>query len=64
MPQSNIDALLALASFGATLLVARLVVKIQKGDLPGGDIWVLYLRMLLGFLFAAAILYGFKAFSA
>jgi hypothetical protein len=62
MPQNNIYALIALASFGATLLVSRLVVRIQRGELPGGDLWVLYLRMLVGFLFAAAIIYGYRAF--
>ena len=62
MPQSNIYALMGMASFGATLLIARLVVKIQKGELPGGDLWVLYLRMLLGFLFAAAIVFGYRSF--
>lgn len=62
MPQSNVYALLALASFGFALLIARLVVRIQKGELPGGDLWVLYLRMLLGFLLAAAIVFGYKSF--
>jgi hypothetical protein len=61
MPQSNIYALIALASFGATLLVSRVVVRIQRGELPGGDLWVLYLRTLVGFLFAAAIIYGYRA---
>ena len=62
MPQSNVYALLGLLSFGLALLVARLVVKIQRGEYPGGDLWVLYLRMLLGFLFAAAIVYGYRSF--
>ena len=62
MPQGNVYALLGLFSFGLALLVARLVVKIQKGEYPGGDLWVLYLRMLLGFLFAAAIVYGYRSF--
>ncbi len=62
MPQSNVYALLGLLSFGLALLVARLVVKIQRGELPGGELWVLYLRMLLGFLFAAAIVYGYRSF--
>ena len=61
MPQSNVYALLALGSFGATLLVARVVVRIQRGELPGGDLWVLYLRTLLGFLFAAAIVFAYRA---
>ena len=62
MPQGNVYALLGLFSFGLALLVARLVVKIQRGEFPGGDLWVLYLRMLLGFLFAAAIVYGYRSF--
>ena len=61
MPQSNIYALLALGSFGAALLIARLVVRIRKGELPGGDLWVLYLRALLGFLLAAAFVFGYKS---
>ena len=62
MPQGNVYALLGLFSFGLALLVARLVVKIQRGEFPGGDLWVLYLRMLLGFLFATAIVYGYRSF--
>ena len=62
MPQSNIYALTGLASFAIALLVARLVVRIQKGELPGGTLWVMYLRTLLGFLLAAAIIFGLRAF--
>ena len=62
MPQGNVYALLGLFSFGLALLVARLVVKIQRGEFPGGDLWVLYLRMLLGFLFAAVIVYSYRSF--
>ena len=62
MPESNMYALMALASFGGSLLIARVVVKIQQGEMPGGDLWVLYLRMLLGFVFAAAIVFGYRSF--
>ncbi|GHV44931.1 hypothetical protein FACS1894204_02910 [Synergistales bacterium] len=62
MPQNNIYALTALASFGGALLIAHIVVKIQKGEMPGGDLWVLYLRILLGFVFAAAIVFGYRSF--
>jgi hypothetical protein len=62
MPQNNLYALMGLASFGAALLIARLVVRIQKGDLPGCALWVAYLRTLLGFLFAAAIVFGYRSF--
>ncbi|MDR1376978.1 MAG: flagellar biosynthesis protein FliR [Synergistaceae bacterium] len=62
MPQSNIDALIALASFVATLLLSRVVARIQRGELPGGALWVMYLRTLVGFLLAAAIIYGYRTF--
>jgi hypothetical protein len=62
MPENNLYALIGLASFGGALLVARLVVGIQKGELPGGGLWVLYLRILLGFLFTAAIVFGYRSF--
>ena len=38
MPQGNVYALLGLFSFGLALLVARLVVKIQRGEFPGSYI--------------------------
>lgn len=62
MPIRNIQAFIALGSFIGALLVAHIVVKIQNGEYPGGELWVLYLRILLGFLFAAAITFGFKSF--
>jgi len=55
MPIINIQALIALALFLASLFIARIVVRIQNGSLPGGALWVLYLRMLLGFLFAGRL---------
>ena len=62
MPLRNVQAFIALASMLGALFVAHIVVKIQKGEMPGGELWVLYLRMLLGFLFAAAITFGFSSF--
>ena len=62
MPQSNIYALIGLASFGAALVVARLWARVNRGELPGGSLWAFYLRMLVGFLLAAAIVFGFRAF--
>ena len=61
MPQSNIYALSALASFGAALLAARLWVRVNRGELPGGDFWAFYLRMLVGFLLTAAVVFGYRA---
>jgi len=62
MPIKNVQALIALASMICALFVAHIVVRIQRGELPGGDLWVLYLRILLGFLFAAAITFGLRSF--
>ena len=60
IPQSNVYALIALASFIASLLLSRVIVKIQKGEFPGGSLWVLYLRTLLGFILAAAVVFGYR----
>lgn len=59
----NLQALIALACFLLCLMVARAVMNIQRGTWPGGQAWVLYLRTLLGFLFAAAITLAFYAFA-
>jgi hypothetical protein len=62
MPFKNVQALIALASIIGALFIARIVMKIHRGEMPGGDVWILYLRILLGFLFAAAITFGFRSF--
>ena len=59
MPIVNVQALIALGMFLASLFIARIVVRIRNGSLPGGAIWVLYLRMLLGFLLAGAVILAF-----
>ena len=61
MPQGNIYALIALASFGGAVLTAKLWVRITQGNLPGSDLWAFYLRMLLGFLLAGAVVFGYRA---
>ena len=63
MPPVNVQALIALGMFLASLFIARIVVRIQRGALPGGPMWILYLRMLLGFLFAGAIILSFYSFA-
>ncbi|HCL78594.1 MAG TPA: flagellar biosynthesis protein FliR [Synergistaceae bacterium] len=63
LPMVNIQALLALGLFLCSLLIARLVVRIANGSLPGGRGWVIYLRTLLGFLLAAAITLAFYSFA-
>ncbi|MGI6252879.1 MAG: flagellar biosynthesis protein FliR [Aminivibrio sp.] len=63
MPIVNVQALIALGMFLAALFVARVVVRINSGTLPGGRIWVIYLRMLLGFLLAGAVVLGLYSFA-
>mgnify|MGYP000972438175 CR=1 FL=1 len=61
MPAINVQALFALGMFLAALCVARIVVRVQSGEWPGGALWVLYLRILLGFLFGGSIVLGFSS---
>jgi len=61
MPESNVYALSAIASLIAALLVAKLWVRLSRGDLPGAGFWGFYLRILLGFLLAAAVVFGYRA---
>lgn len=63
IPAVNKQALTAAALFGASLLLARMVVNIQSGKWPGSPAFVLYLRVLLGFCFAAAIGLGLYSFA-
>lgn len=63
IPNVNKQALVAMALFGISLLLARMVVNIQSGKWPGGPAFVLYLRVLLGFMFAAAIGLAFYSFA-
>jgi hypothetical protein len=62
MPIRNVQALIALGSLLGAIFISHIVVKIHEGKMPGGDILVLYLRIVLGFLFAAAITFGFYSF--
>jgi hypothetical protein len=63
VPVANIQALSALGLFLACLFLSRMIVNISSGKWPGGIIWVTYLRILLGFMFAAAITLALYAFA-
>lgn len=63
VPNINKQALAAMALFGLSLLLARMVVNIQSGKWPGNAAFVFYLRVLLGFVFAAAIGLGLYSFA-
>ena len=63
IPIVNLQALIALAFFAAALFVARTVANIYRGKWPGASWMVLYLRALLGFLLAGAVLLGYYSFA-
>lgn len=63
VPSVNIQAFVALALFGVSLFLARMVVNISSGKWPGGGMWVTYLRVVLGFTFAASIGLGIYSFA-
>ena len=59
----NMQALAALFSFLVALVLARGVALAQRGTLPGGALWVAYLRGLVGIFFTASLVLGFYAFA-
>ena len=63
IPSVNLQAFVALFLFGVALFLARMVVNIQSGKWPGSQVWVIYLRMVLGFTFAASIGLGIYSFA-
>ena len=63
MSSVNIQALAALFLFVLCLFLSRMIVNISSGKWPGGALWVTYLRVLLGFLFAAAITLAMYSFA-
>jgi hypothetical protein len=63
VPIINVQALIALAFFAAAVLVARAVANIYRGKWPGSP-WVLfYLRAVLGFLLAGAVILAYCSFA-
>lgn len=63
IPSVNIQAFAALALFCVSLFLARMIVNIQSGKWPGNEMWITYLRVVLGFTFAASIGLGFYSFA-
>lgn len=55
IPLVNLQALAALVLFFVSLFLARIVVNINSGKWPGSQSFVIYLRFVLGFVFAASI---------
>ena len=62
IPRVNLQAFAAVALFVLSLFISRIVVNIGSGKWPGGAAFLFYLRMLLGFVFAASIALGIYSF--
>jgi len=63
VPPVNIQAFVALLFFGVSLFIANIVIKIQSEKWTASPMFLLYLRILLGFVFAASIGLGFYSFA-
>jgi hypothetical protein len=59
----NLQALIALGFFITAIGVSRTVVNIYSNKLKAPGAMTLYLRVLLGFLLAGAIVLGYYAFA-
>ncbi|MDR1482389.1 MAG: flagellar biosynthesis protein FliR [Synergistaceae bacterium] len=63
IPVVNLQALVAVVFFVAAVFVARAVVNIYRGKWPGSPLILLYLRVLLGFLLAGAVVLAYYSFA-
>jgi hypothetical protein len=63
IPPVNIQAIIALCFFIAAVVVSRTVVNIYSNKWKSPGLMTLYLRVLLGFLLAGAIVLGYYAFA-
>jgi hypothetical protein len=63
IPIVNLQALIAVVFFLASLAIARMVVNIHSGKWKWSPAMLLYLRVLLGFFLAGAITLGYYAFA-
>lgn len=59
----NVQALVALFCFILSVGIARTVLAIQAGRLPGGPLMALYLRLLLGFFLTASVVLALYSFA-
>ena len=63
IPAVNLQVLVAGVFFLAAIGVSRLVVNINSGKWRTHPVFVIYLRVLLGFLLAGAIALSYYAFA-
>lgn len=63
IPLVNIQAFVALLLFFLSLFIANIVMKIQTGKWTSSPMFLIYLRLVLGFVFAASVGLAFYSFA-
>lgn len=63
IPTVNAQAIAAVIFFAAAAATARAIVNIYSGRWPSHPAMLFYLRVLLGFLLAGAIVLGYYSFA-
>jgi len=59
----NIQAITAVVFFAAAIAVSRMIVNIYSGRWKAHSAMLLYMRVLLGFLLAGAVVLGYYSFA-
>ena len=63
IPAVNLQAIVAIIFFVSAAVVARMTVNIYSGKWKAHQAMLLYMRVLLGFLLAGAIVLGYYSFA-
>jgi hypothetical protein len=63
IPAVNLQAIAAIVFFVSAIAVSRITVNIYSGRYPSHPAVLFYLRVLLGFLLAGAIVLGYYSFA-
>ena len=63
IPAVNTQAIAAIVFFVAAIVVSRAIVNIYSGRWPSHPAMLFYMRVLLGFLLAGAVVLGYYSFA-
>jgi hypothetical protein len=63
IPAVNIQAIAAIVFFAAAIVVSRVIVNIYTGRWKAHPAMLFYMRILLGFLLAGAVVLGYYSFA-
>jgi hypothetical protein len=63
IPKVNLQAIVAIVFFASAVAVSKITVNVYSGRYPSHPAMLFYLRVLLGFLLAGAIVLGYYSFA-